>query len=894
MGEICLSVAPNLRCQSLTRIEAGILLVPPGLEIIFAIVLLWTKRGADKKHVFIAAEVFIYFLLAVIDVFTHTLPTIGTSLDSFKALDIIIGVASFIPLFLYTFSLYLLTTAELIPSLPVRFQNITKYALLAFIPLIVVLNELGSFIGITYRQFGGGSSPIELGVGFSNTTAEMFISSVTLVLLTAFQATNFCIAFYRLVRALSHQRTLDASQQEKEMEAHLFRGLGWIVAGMKLGAIETVIGFAQGGFGIALTRRILRLLSHACLIIGIVKGVDTIEDFQLYSPSEVRKRRKSTLRAMIQNPRFSTFRHVGGHDFEKNPFDERRQSVIRLGSPSWMRRDFVKPTPIVEEEEERYTPGLLSARKSTSLTFMLAPHPTLRPKPGSNRGSGSSFGSAKRTMGSDSDYVDVQKDFDEVDLSDLPTPIPRVGLPPRPARQRVTVHIRQDRLPILELHRLSNLSFSDFMRDPFRDQHARARSLPDARERTDEVFASHTVSASFTRLPMYAGAPAPTPATPQPVLQVPMRQSTTSRYSRTASFASYDRPWSGLSAGNARQSSMPSFNVNQHLSYATTAGPTPRESSMASFTQRLSTASTDFDPRASRASRSYSGSQLPTAMSFYAIGSPTNTIMELERSRSPTPPANRLRINPSPDRRDRGVSSSTTASEVNAIALQFPGIPPRHFSQTTRRSVLSHEISRAEFVVDPDEPMPAPPRASESPSSPATVTESERTVSRTSSGKRKSPPAPLQTKGLTDARVVNVEIEQDVDDKAVAAASAAAMSSLPTPLSAPRYASMRARSHSASRVADVPVTAVSDDDHGSFDSGFREVPVVRSASLVRRGSEQERRGKLVRVKSVGQVPIHSVSASAREQSMVRDSVVVELGMIAREGEVEMRYDPVAV
>ena len=102
-----------------------------------------------------------------------------------------------------------------------------------------------------------------------------------------------------------------------------------------------------------------------------------------------------------------------------------------------------------------------------------------------------------------------------------------------------------------------------------------------------------------------------------------------------------------------------------------------------------------------------------------------------------------------------------------------------------------------------------------------------------------------------------------------------------------------ARSHSASRVADVPVTAVSEDDEASFDSGFREVPVVRSASLVRRGSEQERRAKLVRVKSVGQVPRRSVLASAREQSMVRDSVVVELGMIAREGEVEMRYDPVA-
>ena len=47
----------------------------------------------------------------------------------------------------------------------------------------------------------------------------MFLSSVTLVLFTAFQASNFCIAFYRLIKALSHQRTLDTSQQEKEMEA---------------------------------------------------------------------------------------------------------------------------------------------------------------------------------------------------------------------------------------------------------------------------------------------------------------------------------------------------------------------------------------------------------------------------------------------------------------------------------------------------------------------------------------------------------------------------------------------------------------------------------------------------------------------------------------------------
>lgn len=677
------------------------------------------------------------------------------------------------------------------------------------------------------------------------------------------------------------------------MEAHLFRGLGWIVAGMKLGAIETVIGFAHGGFGVAFTRRVLRLLAHACLIIGIVKGVDTVEDFQLYSPSQARKRRKSTLRAMIQNPRFSTFRHVGGHDFEKSPFDERRQSVIKLGSPSWMRRDFAKPAPIVEEEE-RYTPGLLSTRKSTSLTFMVAQRPTPRRKGGSNRGSRSSYGSDQRSPWTDKntldEYVDVEKDVDEVDLSDLPAPIPRIGLPARPARQRVTVHIRKDRLPILELHRLSNLSFSDFMRDPFRDQHVRARSLPDAIQRSEDIPPSATVSASFTRLPAYAGMPAP--AVPQPVLQVPMRQSTASRYSRTASFASYDRPWSGVPTGNSARASMP---FNQLLSPAT-IDLTPRGSGVPVFNPRFSAVTSDFDPRASMATYSYSGSAPPSAMSFHAIGSPTSTIMELEPPRSATPPTNRLRVSSSPDRRDRGVSSSTTASEVNAIAAQFPGIPPRHFSQPTRRSVLSQEISRAEFVVDPDEPMPAPPRESETPTS--TDTGSDPTVSRTSSGKRKSPPAPLRTKGLTDARVVNVEIEQDQDldqDQGVNdndKETAAAVHSLPTPLSAPRYASVRARAHS--RVADVPVTAVSDDDRSdSFDSEFREVPIVHSASLVWRGSEQEKRGKLVRVKSVGHVPVRSVSASAREQSMARDSVVVELGMVAREGQVEARYDPVA-
>lgn len=45
-----------------------------------------------------------------------------------------------------------------------------------------------------------------------------------------------------------------------------------MTTGIKLGAIETVIGFAPMGFGGAFTRRIIRLLARACLAIGVVKG----------------------------------------------------------------------------------------------------------------------------------------------------------------------------------------------------------------------------------------------------------------------------------------------------------------------------------------------------------------------------------------------------------------------------------------------------------------------------------------------------------------------------------------------------------------------------------------------------------------------------------------------
>lgn len=96
-----------------------------------------------------------------------------------------------------------------------------------------------------------------------------FFTSLTLALLTAYQAINFILAFYRLTKVFFDQRRIETGSTE---EIHLFRGIGWISGGYKLGTIETVVGFAGGGFGGALTRRILRLLARAFLCIGLVKG----------------------------------------------------------------------------------------------------------------------------------------------------------------------------------------------------------------------------------------------------------------------------------------------------------------------------------------------------------------------------------------------------------------------------------------------------------------------------------------------------------------------------------------------------------------------------------------------------------------------------------------------
>lgn len=121
-----------------------------------------------------------------------------------------------------------------------------------------------------------GRRPI-LAVGFLDTTAELLwtiFSDIALSLLTLYQAVSFVLFLSRAVGVLQSQRRLEASGNQ--VESHSLRGVFYMAAGLNLGIVETAVGFAEGGFELALARRILRFLSRAFLIIGFIKGFVTL------------------------------------------------------------------------------------------------------------------------------------------------------------------------------------------------------------------------------------------------------------------------------------------------------------------------------------------------------------------------------------------------------------------------------------------------------------------------------------------------------------------------------------------------------------------------------------------------------------------------------------------
>lgn len=98
-----------------------------------------------------------------------------------------------------------------------------------------------------------------------------FLRSASLALLVIYEAATFLVFFIRLASCVLAQYNIE-DRAASEWEGILFRGLGWLVIGAKISAIETATGFATTSFGVILTRRVLRMIGRACIIIGVIKG----------------------------------------------------------------------------------------------------------------------------------------------------------------------------------------------------------------------------------------------------------------------------------------------------------------------------------------------------------------------------------------------------------------------------------------------------------------------------------------------------------------------------------------------------------------------------------------------------------------------------------------------
>lgn len=95
------------------------------------------------------------------------------------------------------------------------------------------------------------------------------LSYSSLTIYTTIQFLFFLLAFSRLSRAYLDQRRIKLTHSD---EHHYFHGIAWITTGIVIGAIETIAGFVQVSFGVALARRILRLIARATLMFGLLKG----------------------------------------------------------------------------------------------------------------------------------------------------------------------------------------------------------------------------------------------------------------------------------------------------------------------------------------------------------------------------------------------------------------------------------------------------------------------------------------------------------------------------------------------------------------------------------------------------------------------------------------------
>jgi hypothetical protein len=82
----------------------------------------------------------------------------------------------------------------------------------------------------------------------------------------------FVFASFRIFRHWNRQATGDDSVSRPNTPGQsTLGGIGWLAAGIKLGAIEVLLGFISG-VEMSLPRRLLRLLGRGMLAWAVYKG----------------------------------------------------------------------------------------------------------------------------------------------------------------------------------------------------------------------------------------------------------------------------------------------------------------------------------------------------------------------------------------------------------------------------------------------------------------------------------------------------------------------------------------------------------------------------------------------------------------------------------------------
>lgn len=363
----CLLPAENLRCVPLNLIQIHALTIFPVIELFFCVFLIYMTWRSRRAHLLLAADGILYFILALVDLLSHVIPAARNSVAASRMAELFLGSVSFVPMLSYTLYLLWLSHKEFIPYLPRRRQPAAKYLFTGLIPVVAGSNFAASF-GMSIQNLSLPQAPLM--IDFTNKSESLWLSlgQLSLGLYTNYQCLTAFLACYRLFTAFFDQRRIDTNNTD---ECHFVNGTGWIAFGIKLGAVECIVGFIAGGFAIPLSRRILRLIARVCIIIGALKGMDENENFEFLNKELVMWRRGKPLstshsfianrRMSIRSSQFSEPSHDSPieKDTERGKADRRVTVHGEGGEPPVVLRFSVLPPPerAIHADESRRQSG---------------------------------------------------------------------------------------------------------------------------------------------------------------------------------------------------------------------------------------------------------------------------------------------------------------------------------------------------------------------------------------------------------------------------------------------------------------------------------------------------------------------------------------------------------